>query len=302
MTARLQTLAQHLDGLSAAQCVTLATLGVVVVGGADYLTGYEVSMSVFYLGPVALAAWYAGRTAGIAIAVLSCVSWFVADSATGHPYSNSAIPVWNGLVRLCFLSVTVLLLIALRESLRAQRFLASTDALTGLYSRRVFDDRLAHDLALAQRHGSALTLAYVDVDDFRLANERLGHVGGDRVLRTIARVFSASLRESDTAARLGGDEFALILPATDADGARQIVTRLEQELREALAEMHLAVTCSVGVVTLLDPAIALDDAIAAADATMYEVKQSGKAAVRFRVLGRPVRPLVAFDAPQTVQR
>lgn len=301
MTHWLETFTQRLDRLATGQCLALAVIGVALVGGADFLTGYEVSMSVFYLGPVGIAAWYAGRSAGIGVAVLSCVSWFIADSASGHPYSNAAIPVWNALVRLCFLGITALLLVALRRSLRAQQILAGTDALTGLYSRRVFADRLVHDLALAQRHGSALTLAYVDVDDFRRANERLGHLGGDRVLRTIARVFGASLREADTAARLGGDEFALILPDTDADGARQIVARLEQALRTALAVDPPDITCSIGVVTLLDPAIAPDDAIAAADQAMYQVKQAGKGAVRFRVLGRPVRSLEAV-AVQAARR
>lgn len=298
MRHSLRILERQLDRLAGGQLLTLAACGVLIVGGVDYLTGYDVSMSVFYLAPVALAAWYGGRSSGILIAALSCTSWFVADLAAGHRYASPLIPVWNALVRLTFFVITAMLLTALRQSLRDQQLLARTDSLTGLCSRRVFEERLVHDLALAGRRNGVLTLAYVDVDDFRRVNETYGHAGGDRVLRLIGRVFGESLREADTAARLGGDEFALVLPDTDSDGARQTIAKLERELRKAFAAGHLEVTCSIGVVTLMDPAISAERAIAAADEAMYQVKQTGKGAVRFGVLGQASQPRAATDAPR----
>ncbi|MCA1791981.1 MAG: GGDEF domain-containing protein, partial [Thioalkalivibrio sp.] len=157
--------------------------------------------------------------------------------------------------------------------------------LTGLYARRAFEDRLEHDLALAQRRKSAVTLAYVDVDDFRAVNDAHGHAGGDRVLREIGRVLKDSIREADTAARVGGDEFALVFPDADAGGAHQIVSKLTRQLHEAPVASNWGVTCSIGVVTLLDSAISVERAVAAADAVMYRVKHSGKGAVEFSVFG-----------------
>jgi diguanylate cyclase (GGDEF)-like protein len=298
----LRNLERRLDHLAGGPLLALAACGVLVVGGVDYLTGYDVSMSVFYLAPVALAAWYGGRPAGFLIAALSCASWFVADLAAGHRYASPFIPVWNALVRLTFFVITAMLLTALRRSLRDQQLLARTDSLTGLCSRRVFEERLVHDLALADRRNGMLTLAYVDIDDFGRVNETYGHAGGDRVLRLIGRVFGESLREADTAARLGGDEFALVLPDTDGDGARQTVAKLEQELRKAFAASHLEVTCSIGVVTLMDPTISAERAIAAADEAMYQVKQAGKGAVRFDVVGQASPPHAAADAPHASRR
>jgi len=298
----LRNVERRLDRLAGGQLLTLAACGVLIVGGVDYLTGYDVSMSVFYLAPVALAAWYGGRPAGFLIAALSCASWFVADLAAGHRYASPLIPVWNALVRLTFFVINAMLLTALRQSLRDQQLLARTDALTGLYSRRVFEERLVHDLALADRRNGVLTLAYVDIDDFGRVNETYGHTGGDRVLQLIGRVFRESLREADTAARLGGDEFALVLPDADSDGARQTVAKLEQELRKAFAAGHLEVTCSIGVVTLLDPTISAERAIAAADEAMYQVKQAGKGAVRFGVVGPASPPHAAADAPHAARR
>ena len=298
----LRNVERRLDRLAGGQLLTLAACGVLIVGGVDYLTGYDVSMSVFYLAPGALAAWYGGRPAGFLIAALSCASWFVADLAAGHRYASPLISVWNALVRLTFFVITAMLLTALRQSLRDQQLLARTDALTGLYSRRVFEERLVHDLALADRRNGVLTLAYVDIDDFGRVNETYGHTGGDRVLQLIGRVFRESLREADTAARLGGDEFALVLPDADSDGARQTVAKLEQELRKAFAAGHLEVTCSIGVVTLLDPTISAERAIAAADEAMYQVKQAGKGAVRFGVVGPASPPHAAADAPHAARR
>jgi diguanylate cyclase (GGDEF)-like protein len=297
----LRTFDRHLDRLARAEILALAGCGILIVGGVDYLTGYEVAMSLFYLGPVAVAAWYAGRWTGFTIAVLSCVSWYIADLAAGNEYSHPAIPVWNGLIRFGFFFITGSLLTALRKSLRAQQYLARTDGLTGLYGRREFEDRLEHDLALAQRDGSALTIAYVDLDDFKAVNDTDGHAGGDQVLRAIGRVLRGSVREADTAARVGGDEFALILPGTDGLGAQQAISKLTHELHETLGARDVGVTCSIGVVTFLDSPTSPEHAVAAADALMYEVKHKGKGAVAFSVFGGAIQRRAAADARQAAR-
>jgi diguanylate cyclase (GGDEF)-like protein len=292
---------RYLDRLGRAGILALAVCGVAMVGGVDYLSGYEVSMSLFYLGPVALAAWYSGGWTGAAIAVISCVGWFMADMAAGHPYSHPAIPVWNALIRFGFFIITGSLVTALRRSLLIHRHLARTDGLTGLYGRREFEDRLRHDLALAQRRKSPVTLAYVDVDDFKSVNDTHGHAGGDRVLRAIGRALKRSIRGTDTAARLGGDEFALLLPDTDSRGAQQIISNLERQLHGALGANRFVVTCSIGVATILDAAMSPESAVAAADKLMYEVKRKGKGAVAFNVLGEAVQTRAAGEAPQAAR-
>jgi diguanylate cyclase (GGDEF)-like protein len=284
----LAALDRWLDRLTRPRILGVAACGVIVIGAVDYVTGYEVSLSLFYLGPVATAAWYAGRKPGIAIAVMSCVVWFIADLTAGREYSHSVIAVWNVLVRFGFLFVTGLLLTALRDSLRMQRHLARTDGLTELYGRRAFEERLEHDLEMARRRTSTITLAYLDLDDFKTVNDTYGHTEGDRVLRATGRVLKNSVRQADTAARLGGDEFALILPDTDSSGARHIIDNLVRALREVFRESEVQVTWSIGVVTFLDPGVSAASAVAAADALMYEVKQSGKDAVAFRLVGEAV--------------
>jgi len=293
---QLEELDQRLGRFARATVLALATCGVIIVGGIDYLTGYEVSVSLFYLGPVALATWYGGPGIGVGIAILSCVSWYIAELAAGSEYSNAAIPVWNALVRFGFFLVTSLLLTAIQRGLLIQRRLARTDSLTELYGRRAFDDRLKHDLALARRHNSPLSLAYLDLDNFKAVNDARGHAEGDRVLQAVGRVLQGSVREADTAARMGGDEFALVLPDTDSRGAREVASKISAGLREALGEGPPRVSCSIGVTTFLDAEVSAEQAVQAADALMYQVKRTGKGAVAFRVLGEAPQPRAPADS------
>jgi hypothetical protein len=98
----------------------------------------------------------------------------------------------------------------------------------------------------------------------------------------------SAVRGSDTAARLDGDEFALIFPDTDVDGARNVIAKIRDGLQAALGASDLPVSCSIGVVTSLDPATSPQGLLAVADALMYQVKRVGKGEVSFRVLGGQV--------------
>lgn len=247
----------------------------------DVVTGDEISLFLFYLAPVAMAAWYGGRATGLVSGLLACASWTLADAASGITVSHPAIAAWNLAVRLGYFALSSLLITALQVSWRSQERLALTDALTGLHNRRALEERLRHDLASARRRGAPLTLAFVDLDDFKQVNDTRGHAEGDRLLREMAATLRGALRESDTAARIGGDEFALLLPDTDARGAVDAAHRLG-------AQLPPGTPCSIGMVTFTDTA-SLDagHALTAADRLMYRVKRQGKGAVAFAVEGGP---------------
>ena len=151
-----------LTGLSRTALIALALAALALVGVLDRLTGGEISFSVFYVLPVAIAAWYADRTAGVVFALASSVVWYSAELASGYPYHHPLIPIWNACVRLGFFLIISVLLSALRDRLAVEQRFARTDPLTGLLNSRAFADRLEHDLRLIDRVGSPLTLAYVD--------------------------------------------------------------------------------------------------------------------------------------------
>ena len=222
MIERLDRIAR---GLRPAQVVAAALALVAVVGAADHASGFELSLSVLYLAPIALAAWYAGRRAGLAIALLSALAWLAADAGAGHHYSHPAIVLWNTLVRAAIFVIVADLLAALNAQLGAARRMARSDGLTGIANRRAFDEQLQHALALAARMGHPLTLAYIDVDDLKRLNDRDGHAAGDRALKAVARTLGQAMCRTDTAARLGGDEFALRLPIADRLGAESAIEK-----------------------------------------------------------------------------
>lgn len=268
---------------SLASVAVAATAALTLVGILDYLTGYEISFAVFYLVPVGIAAWCAGRPLGFAFSMSSALVWYIAERAAGYPYHHAAIPIWNASVRLSFFLIIALLLSALRERLAAERNLARLDTLTGALNGRAFVERLDHDLVLAARARTPLTLAYIDLDDFKGINDVFGHGAGDLVLRSVTRALTEGTRRADSVARLGGDEFAVILPGTDLDGAMHIMSKLAGKLNESLEPAIRPVSCSIGAVVFREQPRDATDAVAAADRLMYEAKSRGKNAIVFGV-------------------
>jgi diguanylate cyclase (GGDEF)-like protein len=123
------------------------------------------------------------------------------------------------------------------------------------------------------------------LDDFKVANDTHGHAEGDRILQVVGEVLKGSIREADTAARLGGDEFALLLPDTDDHGARTIIEMVRSKVLHRLKLGDTVLTCSIGVVTVLDPEASLDGVLAAADELMYKAKREGRGGVVFARMG-----------------
>jgi diguanylate cyclase (GGDEF)-like protein len=147
-----------------------------------------------------------------------------------------------------------------------------TDALTGLFNRRAYEERRVVEAARSARYGRPLALCLFDLDGFKGVNDRHGHPAGDDVLRGVAQVIDSS-RLTDDAFRIGGDEFALLMPDTTLDGSKIAAKRLA----DAIAEAQLgdgSVTASYGVATTTGDALSLHDA---ADRALLAAKRSLKA-------------------------
>ena len=251
---------------------TIALLGTIAL--FDYVTGYEISFAVFYLVPVAIVAWWGNRVLAISFGLASSVMWYFAELAAGYPYSHPAIPIWNASVRLAFFLIVGVLISLLRQRLISEKLMARTDSLTGLPNRRAFLDQLEHDLHTSARSRSPLTLAYIDLDEFKYINDTYGHSEGDAVLRAFSKMLLSSTRKADTAARVGGDEFALILPATDLMGARFVISQLRQSIEMQQPSLP-PIACSIGAIVFVDAPRNADEAVHLADKFMYSAKKSG---------------------------
>ena len=108
---------------------------------------------------------------------------------------------------------------------------AHTDFLTQLPNRRSFDERLEEEIRRSQRYGHKFILAMMDMNGFKRINDTFGHPVGDQVLRQLADCLKTSVRESDFLARVGGDEFALLMPETDPETGRQVIERLQDNIK-----------------------------------------------------------------------
>ncbi len=247
-----------------------------LIGALDYLTGYELSFSLFYLLPVGLGAWYAGARVGAAACIVSALVWLWVDHAAGHQYSQAVIPFWNAGVRLGLFGVVAHLLWRLRGVLANQTALALHDGLTGVFNARALKQQYDALAGTAIRHRRPMALGYLDLDGFKTVNDRLGHSGGDRILKAVATTLAQRSRASDLVGRIGGDEFVVLLPETGAAGARTVFTDLQENLRALAADNDWPIGFSIGVVVFYPPPATADDAIRAADALMYTVKRAGK--------------------------
>ena len=252
-----------------------------LVGAVDIATGPEVSPAVFYLAPIALAAWYGGRRAGYTFALLSAAILYTADRLTGGVYTSPVIPFFNVAGRFAIFLLTGGLVSGLRRALDHERELASTDPLTGVANRRWFYRMAERELARARRYRRPLTLAYLDLDNFKQLNDRSGHQAGDQALRTVANLLRSHVRRTDLVCRLGGDEFTILFPETDQPQARAVLDKLRPLLAAEAGRHGWEITCSIGVATALSPPASVDDLLRSADQLMYRVKRGSKNAALF---------------------
>lgn len=172
---------------------------------------------------------------------------------------------------------------------------AHTDSMTGLANRRTFDERLIVELKRARREKEPLSVALIDIDEFKKFNDHFGHIEGDDCIKSIASSLGMGLKRStDLAARYGGEEFAFILPNTDAEGAKTLLSSLLKSiehlnLSHAPEAKYDVVTISIGFSTI-KPELKYENnsddwaVVKAADHALYKSKENGRNQVSYESL------------------
>jgi diguanylate cyclase (GGDEF)-like protein len=153
---------------------------------------------------------------------------------------------------------------------------ARTDALTGLFNRLAFDERLKSELARSRRARVPTALIIADIDHFKEINDTHGHAAGDAALRAVGETARRVSRSADYVARIGGDEFGAILPETDAEGAFRFAERLREEIVASLTTDEAPVTMSLGIAESESDGLTPDVLSRSADEALYEAKELGR--------------------------
>ena len=179
----------------------------------------------------------------------------------------------------------------LEESNRKLGELATTDSLTGLNNRRVFEERIEVEYRFAKRKGREMTLLLLDIDNFKKRNDQFGHAAGDEALKALGQVLLLNLRVGDMAARIGGEEFAILFPETDTRQGMLLAERIRAQV-SATACGTETLTVSIGAASTREATESAQQLLAFADEAMYAAKRAGKDCI---VLHQKMRNATARD-------
>jgi diguanylate cyclase (GGDEF)-like protein len=268
-------------------CLVLGFGLIAAVGGLDYATGDDLSLSIFYLVPVSLLAWTAGRWAGVIGSLMGVCAWLLVDLLAGGRSSNPLHIFWRGITSAGLFITSAFLFSALRRSSEHEKALARVDHLTGAANTRSLLETLRSEVERSRRYMRPFTLAYIDLDNFKAINDTFGHSTGDLLLQTVVTVISAHARRTDVVARLGGDEFAILLPEADETAARTAITKTRESLVHEMDRRGWPVTVSIGVLTCVDTNLGSEELLQQVDDLMYAAKIKGKNSIIFSPAGAP---------------
>lgn len=273
----------RLNALPRSFVTALGLILLAIVGGIDYLTGPNFSLSILYLIPVLLVSWYAGKLPGILISFAGALVWLVTGLLSKNYYAHPVELYWNDIMELIFFLVVSVLISTLKNSLQREKIMAETDYLTEVPNRRFFYEYAEKELSRSLRYHHPLTVIYLDIDNFKVVNDTMGHCEGNKLLRLVAKTFSENIRTNDMVARLGGDEFALLLPESDPEAAENVINKAMNNLEKVMKD-DWPVTFSIGMVTYIKLPATVDELLKKADDLMYLVKMAGKGAIRHEVV------------------
>jgi len=164
----------------------------------------------------------------------------------------------------------------LKELNAKLRVASITDPMTGAYNRRYFYDSATQMIALARREGFNISLAIMDIDDFKNINDTYGHHIGDIVIKNLVSMVKEHIRASDLFARFGGEEFVLLLNNIKEENGMNFFNRLREIIKDSSPKDDIRYTVSIGMTNILKKDKDIDEALKRADKALYKAKRSGK--------------------------
>jgi diguanylate cyclase (GGDEF)-like protein len=275
---------RYFERMSARAAAVYSTAMLAAVAVLDYEIGRDLTLSPLYLIPVMLITWKCSATAGIVMS-LGAYALLAGVTLLERGMTSLGYVLWEGSLRLGTALLFIIALSQLKDSLAREKQLARNDSLTGLANRGSFYEIVNLEMLRCRRYGGAISIAFIDLDNFKALNDQSGHGVGDEALRVVAQIMRNQLRANDLPARLGGDEFAIMFAGMAARGANQAVQILQSRLLSAMRERDWPITFSIGLATFTTVPDSVDEMIKCADTLMYENKREGRGGINERVFG-----------------
>ena len=251
---------------------------------ADYLAGDNLSFLLFYLVPVYFFVWFTTKRLGILASILCGLIWIIENGAVGAHALYSHISYLNMSIELVFFFLVTYLLCTLKEALGINETLSRMDSLTGAMNRSAFYDLACREINRFERYRRPFTVAYVDIDNFKVVNYRFGYSIGDRLLCSVADTMRKNLRKADIISRFGGDEFTILLPETGAEVAQTVLSRIRNILLNNMDSNEWPVTFTFGTVTFLKAPVSVEEMMKKVGGVMYSGKDSGMNTIEHEVV------------------
>jgi diguanylate cyclase (GGDEF)-like protein len=263
--------------LVATEVFLISLINYVSANFLPFELGHYVSLDVLYCLPIIQTARLASvRTkrrydtqtstfAGIALALV----WSATEALITWPYFPVSAFVFNTLTRSVVFTVIGRVLVKLWR----ERAFAHIDVLTGLANRMELLERLKIEQGRSERSGRPYSLLFIDIDQFKVMNDRFGHHGGDEALKAMAEILRKCSRKVDVPARLGGDEFILLLPDTDERSCEVLIKRIEESTKITFEARAWPISVSIGRTTNVGHTKEVDGVIRLADEQMYQAKR-----------------------------
>lgn len=257
---------------------------IVASGTMDRFTGGDLSFLLFYLIPVYFFVWFTTRRLGVAASVICAVVWIAVNVIDRVQIYHTTISYLNMSIELVFFFFVTYLLCMLKEAAGVNEELSRTDALTGAMNRNAFYDMAGREIARLGRYMRPFTVAYVDIDNFKIINYRFGHNAGDKLLCSVADTMNKNLRKVDLVSRFGGDEFTMLLPETGAEAAQVVLSRIRNVLLNVMEKNEWPVTFTFGTVTFLKAPASVEEMMKKVGSVMYSGKDSGMNTIEHEVV------------------
>ena len=266
--------------------LAVCTVSVLALGYGNQAVeaALQVSSEVLFLAPTAVIAWMYPRRFSLLFALYAAVVATASHVATNR-FSPAQTTAEFLIQAGAFLSAALIVNL-LAAVMRTQTHRARVDALTETVNTGRFHEFVHRELARAKRYDHPVTVAFIDLDNFKRVNDSYGHLVGDEALRSLAALMSQHVRSTDIVGRLGGDEFGILMPETGEDAARVVLERLRTRIDEYAAEKRWPISASIGAATVAGACcdVTSEEVVKRADGAMYRVKSANKDGVLIETL------------------